>query len=129
VWLLFACSATLLDPRDTSSARLKNDRLPYQPQVTLTPRVELSRRFAKTVVSSSKADISYFYEASRFADRAGLIVIPAQTSLEVGGELGFFGDEIALRARVANVLNQARFDLIGYPLPGRAAYLALEMQL
>jgi len=55
-------------------------------------------------------------------------VVPEQGSLEVTGELRLFSEQLALTARLANLLGQTRFDLIGYPLPGRAAYLAMEIE-
>jgi iron complex outermembrane receptor protein len=125
-FLLLELAATLLDPRDTSRVRPTNDLLPYQPQVVLSPRVELRRRFRSNVVKAAMASATYFYESSRYADRAGLIVMPPQGSLDVETELRLFAEHLALRGRLANVLGQTRFDLIGYPLPGRAAYLAME---
>jgi vitamin B12 transporter len=125
-FLMFELAATLLDPREISRVRPINDLLPYQPQVALSPRVEVSARFGRAIVNAAKASVSYFYESSRYADRAGLIVVPEQGSLEVAAELRLFAEHLALKGRLANVLGQTRFDLIGYPLPGRAAYLAME---
>jgi vitamin B12 transporter len=125
-FLLLELGATLLDPRDTSRVRPTNDLLPYQPQVVLSPRVELRRRFRGNLVKAATASATYFYESSRYADRAGLIVMPPQGSLDVETELRLFAEHLRLRGRLANVLGQTRFDLIGYPLPGRAAYLAME---
>jgi iron complex outermembrane receptor protein len=127
-YLLFELAGTLLDPRDTSTIRPRNDLLPYQSQVALLPRAELRARFPHALIDSAKADVSYFYEASRYADRAGLIVVPAQGSLDAGAELHLARAHLNVSARLANVLGQARFDLIGYPLPGRAAYLAMETE-
>jgi len=127
-FLLFELGATLLDPRDTSPVRPANDLLPYQPRVVLTPRVEGRARFRQSVIDSAQASVSYFYESSRYADRAGLIVVPEQGSLDVTGELRLFGEQLALSVRLTNLLAQTRFDLIGYPLPGRAAYLAMEIE-
>ncbi|HEY5375210.1 MAG TPA: TonB-dependent receptor [Polyangiaceae bacterium] len=127
-FLLFELAGTLLDPRDTSPVRPRNDLLPYQSQVALSPRVELRARFRRAIIDSAKANVSYFYESSRYADRAGLIVVPEQGSLDVGAELHLARAHLNVSARLANVLGQTRFDLIGYPLPGRAAYLAMETE-
>jgi iron complex outermembrane receptor protein len=75
---------------------------------------------------SAKVAVSYFYEAARYADPAGLSVIPAQGSLDLEAELGLLDDHLSVRARVSNLLDQTRVDFIGYPLPGRAGYLTLE---
>jgi vitamin B12 transporter len=127
-FLLFELAATLLDPRDASQVRFRNDLLPYQPRLTLAPRVEVRARFRRSVVDSAQASVSYFYESSRFADRAGLIVIPEQSSLDLGAEVHVRPAHLNVSARLSNVLGQTRFDLIGYPLPGRAAYLAMETE-
>ncbi len=129
-WVRAELAATLLDPRDVSPDRVTaNALLPYQPRLIAVPRVELSTRAPLPGVAEAKLAASYFYSASRYADAAGLVVLPAQQSLDVEGEVSLLGEHLAVRGRVANVLDQARTDLIGYPLPGRAAYLALEGRL
>jgi len=127
-FVLLEVSATLLDARNTSAQRLANDVLPYQPAATVVPRLELRAPLHVAPLDSGKVSASYFYESSRYADPAGLVVIPSQGSLDVEAEVAALHGRLALRARVANALDQTRFDLIGYPLPGRAAYVALEAQ-
>jgi vitamin B12 transporter len=125
-FVFFELAATLLDPRNTSAVRPSNDILPYQPELTLVPRVEVRARLHAAPIDSGKLSVTYFYESSRYADPAGLVVIPEQGSLDVDMEIGAFRDRVGLRGHLANLLDQTRFDLIGYPLPGRAAYIALE---
>jgi vitamin B12 transporter len=125
---LFELALSVLDPRNTSPSRPANDVLPYQARLALVPRAEIASRLAARPIDSGKLSLSYFYESSRYADPAGLVVIPEQGSLELEAELGAFKGHLTLRARLANLLNQVRSDLIGYPLPGRAAYAALEAQ-
>jgi iron complex outermembrane receptor protein len=126
--VLIGLSATVLDPRNTSAARPANDVLPYQPRLALVPRVELRTPFFAHPLDEGKLMVSYFYESSRYADPAGLVVIPEQGSLDVEAELVAWRGLYTVRGRVANLLDQTRFDLVGYPLPGRAAYLAMEAQ-
>jgi iron complex outermembrane receptor protein len=121
---LLELSATLLDPRDTSSRRPVNDVLPYESRLTVVPRLELSAKPAG-VVERVKLSIAYFFESNRYADRAGLTVIPSQGSLDIDVEAAALR-HFVVRGRLANALDQRRMDLIGYPLPGRAAYVALE---
>jgi iron complex outermembrane receptor protein len=125
-FLLFELSATLLDPRDTSPNRPVNDLLPYQARLVTAPRIEANFRKPWPGAERVRLSAVYFYESERYADPAGLVVIPAQNSLDLEGELAVLGDHLATRLRVANVLNQPRSDLIGYPLPGRAGYVTLE---
>jgi vitamin B12 transporter len=125
LWLELA--ATLLDPRSTAAGGPVNDILPYQSRLTVAPRVELRARWSGTI-SSARIASSCQMTSSRYADPAGLVVIPAQRAWEADAELGLWGDRLAVRARVANLLNETHFDLVGYPLPGRAAYVAMEAQ-
>jgi iron complex outermembrane receptor protein len=123
--LLLEVSATALDPRDTSAAHLVNDLLPYQSRLQVASRVELRTAVPSDFIRAAATSVSYFYQASRYADPAGLVVIPEQGSLDVDGELAL-AEGLWLRGRVANVLDATRFDLVGFPLPGRAAYLSME---
>ena len=125
-FLFFELAATVIDPRNTSAVRPANDILPYQPELTVVPRMELRSRIRAAPVDAGKLSVTYFYESSRYADPAGLVVIPEQGSLDVDAEVGAFRDRVVLRGRLVNLLDQTRFDLIGYPLPGRAVYVALE---
>lgn len=125
--LLVEVAATLLDPRDTTPGRAAgNDILPFRSRLVLAPRVELGSR-SLPVVSSARVEARYVHESSRYADPAGLVVVPAQGSLDVELEVRVLSSHLALRARLANLLDQARFDVIGYPLPGRAAFFSAEV--
>jgi iron complex outermembrane receptor protein len=125
-WLLFELSGTLLDPRNTSQDRPTNDLLPYQARLVAAPRIEANFRRPVRGIDRVKLDAIYFFESERYADPAGLVVIPAQQSLDLEAELAVLAEHLSMRVRLANVLDQERMDLIGYPLPGRAAYLSLE---
>lgn len=127
-FLQLELSLTLLDPRDTTPERdVTNDVLPFQSRLTLAPRARVFRgAWPALGVSSASLSISYLHQASRYADPAGLVVLPSQGSLDLEAEIELFGGRVAWRLRAANLLDQTRFDLVGYPLPGRAAYLALE---
>jgi vitamin B12 transporter len=123
------CNVTLLDPRDTTaSRRLQNDFLPFMSRLVVTPRLlvttgELTGRTLRSADLS--ADLTYL--SNRFADAAGLIVIPAQTTLGVAGAASWLSSRFVTRLRVANVLDTQRFDIVGYPLPGRSVYASLEV--
>ena len=119
-------AATLRDPRDTSRTNVRNDLLPYVPRLILAPRVELTAPLGHHLVETGKLAAAYFYESSYYGDPAGLLTIPSQGSLDIESELDFLCEHLALRVRAANVLDQTRFDLIGYPLPGRSLYIAME---
>ena len=40
-----------------------------------------------------------------------------------------YKDRVTFRLRAVNLLGQERFDVVGYPLPGRAFYASLEAEL
>jgi len=125
--VLFELAATFLDPRSTVSGGPTNHVLPYQQRMSLTPRVEWRSRY-RGLVSSSRLASALQLTSSRYADSAGLVVIPAQAAWEADAQLGLSDDRLVVRGRLSNLLDQAHFDLIGFPLPGRAAYIALEAQ-
>lgn len=125
--LLAELSVTMLDPRDVSDTRtVENDILPYQSRLVLAPRIQAFTRELPSWMHEARAQVSYVYQSSRYADDAGLVLIPAQGSLDIQGELQFDKGHYVARLRLANVLNESRVDVIGYPLPGRAVYGALE---
>ena len=62
----------------------------------------------------------------RVGDAAGLVVLPAQTWLDLDGLVSLSDDRIAIRARVANLLDDDATDTIGLPLPGRSFHIAGE---
>ena len=128
-FLVAELSLTLLDPRDTSEGRsTTTDYLPFRSRLVVVPRVEAHTGTLKAVnVDDAVLAASLLHQSSRYADAAGLVVIPAQTSLDLEASVSFASKRFVLRGRVANVLDQARFDLVGYPLPGRAAYLSFEI--
>ncbi|MCL2779150.1 MAG: TonB-dependent receptor [Polyangiaceae bacterium] len=131
--LLAEVSATWTDARDkTPSRTLTNDILPYQSRLVFAPRLELNlagRRSATDALEATlrkpKFSISYVYQSNRYADAAGLVVIPAQGSLDMDGQVEFV-HHLTVRIRLADALNQSRFDVIGYPLPRRSLFAALE---
>jgi iron complex outermembrane receptor protein len=69
------------------------------------------------------------HQSSRYADPAGLIVIPAQTSFDLELEQGLLRDQIKARARLHNLFDAPAFDVVGYPLPGRSVYVSMETTL
>jgi outer membrane cobalamin receptor len=66
------------------------------------------------------------WTSSRYADEAGLIVIPAHRSLDFEAEVRTAKEHLAIRARMTNALNEARYDVIGYALAGRSVFGSLE---
>jgi iron complex outermembrane receptor protein len=124
-------AATLLDPRDTTAGRrVGNDLLPFTSRLVLAPRAQLTTgELAGKLLKRADLSIDLTYLSNRFADAAGLIVIPEQATLGVGATASWLGGVFSTRARVANALGGERFDIVGYPLPGRSLYLSAEVHV
>ncbi len=123
------CNVTLLDPRDTTAGRrLQNDFLPFMSRLVLAPRLLLTTgELAGHALNRADLGADLTYLSNRFADAAGLIVIPDQATLGVTAAASWLGGGIVTRLRLANVLDTQRFDIVGYPLPGRSVYGSLEV--
>jgi vitamin B12 transporter len=120
---------TLTDARDTSPTRSTvNDVLPFQPRLVFSPGIAYASSLDFESVHRIALYARYVHQASRYADRAGLAVIPAQGNLELGGEAALLHALVA-RLRVDNALDQNRFDVVGFPLPGTSLFASLEARL
>jgi vitamin B12 transporter len=123
-------SATLIDPRDTTSGRTTvNDVLPYRSRAVLTPRVRADWKAdsdGRPTLSGAGGELCATYQSSRLADPAGLGVIAAQATVDLEAYLAWFDGVLATRARISDLFDAKRTDIIGYPLPGRSGYFGLE---
>jgi vitamin B12 transporter len=120
---------TALDPRDTSEDRqLTNDLVPYQSRLVATARSELYARRPLGPGALERVALGgrVSHRSSRVADAAGLIVLAAQTTFDLDVTALLLSERIALRAAVENVLDARRFDVLGFPLPGRSYHAAAE---
>lgn len=127
--LLLGAGLTLFDGRDTER-RLGNDVLPYRSRLKSTLLAEV--RFdgpealgAKTTTLS----VSHVYDSSRYADPEGLVVLPDQSTLDATLAVLLLGGHAAFDIRVSNILATTRFDTVGFMLPGRAIFAAMEVFL
>ncbi len=123
-----SCNVSLLDARDTTEGRrLRNDILPFSSRLVASPRVSVTTgRLARGSLQRAEAALDMIYLSNRFADAAGLIAIPEQATLGVSAGVHWLAGALVTRARLANALNAARFDVVGYPLPGRSLYVSAE---
>lgn len=123
-------TGTLMDPRDASRGRLvQNAILPYRSRLIVAPRARFDwMRKSATGVSGAGAQLTAFYQSSRFADPAGLAIIDEQLTIDLETHLEWFDGLLTVRGRVADLFDVKRTDLVGYPLPGRSIYLGLEAQ-
>ncbi len=123
----FTTQTSLLDPRDTSPDRtIENDFLPYLSALTASVSAHARILEAPRSPLSWVFGIRAFYQSSRYADPAGLAVIPAQSNVDLETEVGLPHEALTLRASLRNLFDTPRFDVVGYPLPGRSFFLSLE---
>jgi iron complex outermembrane receptor protein len=73
-----------------------------------------------------RAEVRWVYQASRYADTAGLAVMPAQSSLDAELIARTSDEHFTVRVRASDLLDTPRFDVVGYPLPGRSVFASLE---
>jgi iron complex outermembrane receptor protein len=123
------CNVTLLDSRDTTEGRrLRNEYLPFTSRLVVAPRLLVTTgELAGRQLSGAELGLTANYLSNRFADAAGLIVIPEQLTLDVSGAALWWSGMLVTRARLANLLGTERFDVVGYPLPGRSLYISAEV--
>jgi iron complex outermembrane receptor protein len=129
--LIFEGQISLLDPRDTSAGRVtKNDILPYLSRATGMLRGAYEWLTGRDGdLQNISVGFRTYFQSSRYGDPAGLGVIPGQTftDLELGAVLHH--DVFHVRGRVCNVFDAEGCDVVGFPLPGRGAFLCIEAKL
>jgi len=121
---------TALDARDVSpDRRLGNDVLPFRPRLVAAPRARFQQDISTPFSGGFSLQARYVYEANRYADLAGLEVIPEQHELELELGVSTRKPDVQVRLRMVNALDRARFDSVGFPLPGRSVYASIETRL
>lgn len=126
-WLRWVSSVTLQDPRDTSADRaVTNDLLPYHARLTAASRLALCAPATGRLPRSALV-LGTVYRSSKFADPAGLVVVPEQLRWDLEAELGFEDDHVLLRGALRNLFGTRQFDLLGQPQPGRSAHVSWEL--
>jgi vitamin B12 transporter len=129
--LSFDAALTGLDARDRTPDRgRKNDVLPFRSRLVLASTLRASTG-PTGVVWAEELTLAarYLYQSSRYADLAGLAVIPEQGTLDLEGSTAALDGGVSLSARVVNVFDAARYDVVGFPLPGRSLFVSLEGRL
>lgn len=123
---------TLTDPRRTTDGAPQNaDLLPYQARLLAVPSLELYAKPALPAIELDRASLRavLYHRASRVADAAGLILLPARTTLDLELALELFARRLNVHGRLANITDDRSTDVIGLPLPGRAIYAGASLWL
>ena len=120
---------TWLDPRDVSSGRTTtNDLIPLLSRLTAVGEVEGYTTFEDGFLARLGVVGSALYRGGRVADPAGLLIVPEQFSADVSLVASSVRHHFTTRFRIENVFDASLLDVVGYPLPGRAYWLALELE-
>lgn len=120
---------TLQEPRDTSPERVtENDVLPFLSRLVASSTARYRVTFDDAFRSTLGLGARLTYQSSRYGDPAGLGVIPEQTSVDFEFEYSALESLVNLRTRLANAFDTRRYDVVGFPLPGRSLFLAMEIQ-
>jgi iron complex outermembrane receptor protein len=119
---------TALDARDrTPDRQRQNDILPYRPRLVVASGIRATTG-ATGLVWAEELTLRarHLYQASQYADLAGLAVIPEQHCLDLDASVAALEGGIVFSARISNVFDTARYDVVGFPLPGRSFFASLE---
>lgn len=119
-------TVTLLDPRNTNPT-VTNDILPFQSRFVTNGHVEIFTEPTESVVDRAALGLRIFHRSSRYADQAGLIVIAAQTTVDIEASLRLYEGRIATLLAVRDLFDAKQFDVVGLPLPGRSYHLGGEL--
>lgn len=124
---------TLLDARDTSEGRspIANDILPLRARLVSASTLAITWG---DLIGARGGDVGAVvsHQSSRYADRAGLVVLPAQTQLDLDLSLMLAITTQAIvttRIRASNVTSAHRVDVVGYPLPPRQIFGTIEVEM
>jgi outer membrane cobalamin receptor len=108
--------------RDTSGRAIYDGKvLPMRPRTRWTGRVESPAWQLHTLTVTPW--ITALWQSGSFVDTANLIALPARVGASAGLRVEVPGSGAFAEVRVDNVTDAPWFDLVGYPLPGRAVWL------
>jgi vitamin B12 transporter len=122
--------ATVIEPRDVTPGRGEtNTLLPFRSRLTTFASMELFTDVSRSVLDYIGSVARLTQRSSKYADTAGLIVIPSQYVLDVELIARFERERFVARLALNNVLDGREVDMVGAPLPGRSIYLSVMGKL
>lgn len=117
---------TLLDPRDTTHGRRgPNDILPMTSQFTTFQELRWTYLARGALLQRATIGARYYHRSNRFADPAGLIVLPALQSVDVQANVEFDKPSLGVSMALSNLLDQQTLDYLGLPVPGRSYHVSM----
>ncbi|MCB9588605.1 MAG: TonB-dependent receptor [Polyangiaceae bacterium] len=126
-WLRWRGSLTLQDPRDTSDDRgVSNDLLPYHARLMASSRLGFYAPRGSSLPPSELV-LATSYRSSKFADPAGLVVVPEQLRWDLEAAVALYDERLQLRGMLRNLFGSRQYDLLGQPQPGRSFHASAEL--
>ena len=128
-WLGNTITMTLLAARDTPPDRaIRNDILPFRSRLVFSDYTEIYAEPGLHALRLDRVAVGFrvTHRSSRYADSAGLIVIPDQMTMDLEGSAMFLHRTLGARVAFRNIENVREVDTVGMPLPGRSVHAALE---
>jgi iron complex outermembrane receptor protein len=121
---------TAFDGRDRTAGRtLANEVLPFHSRLIVAPGLSATTgKLEHAWLRRASARVELLHQSNRFGDPAGLGVIPEQTTLNLEGAWESARGFAVVRARLADVFDAPRWDVVGFPLPGRSFFVSLELR-
>lgn len=122
--------ATVIDPRDVTPGRGEaNSLLPFRSRLTTVASAELFTDVSRSLLDYVGSVVRLSQRSSKYADTAGLIVIPEQYVMDVEVNARFERERFVARLALENVLDSREVDMVGAPLPGRSIFISLASKL
>lgn len=122
-------AGTVLEPRDVTEGRGEvNTLLPFRSRLVTVLTAEVFTELERSPLLLEQLSCSgrASHRSSKYADTAGLLVIPAQTQVDLELNLRFVRDTVVARWALHNVLDARELDMVGAPLPGRSLHFSLS---
>jgi vitamin B12 transporter len=117
---------TMADPRDTTPGRRgPNDILPMTSRFTTFQELRWTRRVDGKLLRQATLGARYYHRSNRYADPAGVIVLPAVQSVDAHADATFATPELGVSLALNNLLNQQTLDYLGLPVPGRSYHVSM----
>jgi iron complex outermembrane receptor protein len=124
----FATQSTLtvLEPYDTTPGRRgPNDILPMTSRFTTFQELRWTHRPNGKVLREATLGARYYHRANRYADPAGVVVLPAVQSVDAQANAEFATPQLGVAVALNNLLDQQTLDYLGLPVPGRSYHVSM----
>ncbi len=120
-------TVTLLDPRDTTPGRRgQSDILPMTSRLTTYQELRWTYDASQAVLERASIGGRYFFRSNRFADPAGLVVLPEVQAFDAHANVTLSKPQLDLSLSLNNLFDQRVLDYLGLPVPGRSFHVSMS---